>query len=534
MQHEQNEQTTVNNVVTDEPQVITSADQLFEEPQGYVENFGVDAKSENDEVKEEETPFKPNLNICPGVEVTKSWYKPYNRKYLNRVPIVFTAKRLNGVSDEHWGSPKEQAKPENAEYINTWTQGVALQLAVSHKPNVGWFDRTLDNADSQWRQGFISGEGRDVYLDFNRVSDAKNKRRISGTAVKDIIDSRMGLGVGLRIPLPHTGPRISIGPRTTEDYLALDVQMALDKRDYGRSTIGLIYQNSHINIVERIADFIVESVRRYNRQDAENIDILSDIAVTDLPILQWGMACTIYPEGYPYDIPCSAGVETCKHIETVNLDLSTMLWINVARLSKTQRAKLENPGHMFSDEDLTKYREDSVAEFTRTVVINGDRFVLRVPSIREYIDSGRQWIETLTAKAKELFSNQENTDNAMRAYIDRLISYASLREYAAWFQSITINDVNEISGTDDIATALEALSKDANLTQELLAHVQEFIEDATIAVIAIPNFACPVCEKDHVTDEFSKHPELVAVDMTKLFFEYKDRKLLRAIQSTQA
>ena len=55
--------------------------------------------------------------------------------------------------------------------------------------------------------------------------------------------------------------------------------------------------------------------------------------------------------------------------------------------------------------------------------------------------------------------------------------------------------------------------------------IQKFIEDSTVAIIAIPNFACPICEKDHVNAEHSEHPDLIPLDMLRHFFMVKDLRV---------
>lgn len=483
-------------------------------------------------VEKEDAPEAPlhNLRSSPNVNYQQVIYRVDTRPDSKRpLALTLVPKRLNKLNDntDAWLVNENDATNEATDaYIQQWVYGIAQQHGVSFREDQGFFEATLDNPNALWEQGFKTPDGKDVYLRKPEITESRTRRVLTGAAARERVTTSIGLGVSTRIPLPHTGIHVALTARSTQDYLDLDVNLSLDKIKTGRDTVGIIYQNSHIGLVSRVWEFIRDSIKSANRQNYTDIDLGDEIRVTDLPILQWGMACTMYPDGYPLDLPCSAGPNICRHVEHVNLDLDKLLWINTKGLSTSQRAKLGNSRHNLSKMEIDEYQENSVSPFIKEVRISPNhKLKLKVPSINEYLIAGEEWITSLTNAAIQLFGTAEDNEERIQKYVDRVVAMSSLREYSHWIQTITIGEYDEINDRDSICEALDALSADKDLVNKALNEIQTFIEESTIALIAIPNFACPRCEQDHVTDEFSKHPELIPIDMLKHFFTLKDRRL---------
>lgn len=485
---------------------------------------------ESDDSDEFGVNAKHNLRSASNVEYSRVIYKidkrPDNKRPMALTIVPKRLSKLNENTDAWLVTENEATREDTANYIDRWIYGINQQLGLSYHEDRGYFENTLDNPNSKWEQGFKSGDGKDIYLRKPEISESRQRRVLTGAAARERTTTSIGLGVSTRIPLPHTGFHVALSARSTQEYLDLDVTLSLDKIKSGRDTVGIIYQNSHIGLVSRVWDFIRDSIKSANRQNFTDIDLGTEIRVTDLPILQWGMACTMYPDGYPLDLPCSAGPNVCRHVEHVNLDLDKLLWINTMGLSASQRNKLGNSRHQLSKMEVDEYQENSVSPFSKTVRISPNhKFELKVPTINEYIEAGEEWISTITNAAIELFGNAEENQERIQKYVDRVVRMSSLREYSHWVKMITIGEFDEIADRESICESLDALSGDPELVEKALKEIQVFIEESTIALIAIPNFACPKCEADHVTEEFSKHPELIPMDMLKHFFTLKDRRL---------
>ena len=491
---------------------------------------------ESSESKDDVTNLIPPNNVRTATNVTQKYptYQKDTRPPEKRTfSLTMVPKRFHGMEENTaaWRIETSDAQqPENQMYIDRWIYGLNSQLTTSYHADRGFFEKTLDNPNAAWTQGYTSDDGKEVYLRKPSTKRPTERRLLIGAGARERASQSIGMGIVTRVPLPHTGYSVTLMPRSEQDYLDLEYLLTLDKTRAGRDTVGMIFQNSHIKLVSRVWEFIRESIKSANRQNFDDLDLGDEIRITDLPILQWGMACTMFPNGYPLDLPCSAGPNICRHVEHVLLDIDKLLWINSNGLTTSQRAKLAKT-HPLSKEEVNDYQQNTVSPFTKVVQVSPThKIVLKVPTINEYITAGEEWLASMTEAATKIFTGDDNEEN-VRRYVKRVIDMSGLREYSHWIERIIYDDIDEVEGETEIADNLKILSGDPELLKNTLQAIQEFIEQSTIALIAIPNFACPKCETDYVTDEHSEHPELIPLDMMKHFFMLKDLRLAPHMQS---
>ncbi len=491
---------------------------------------------ESSESKDDVTNLIPPNNVRTATNVTQKYptYQKDTRPPEKRTfSLTMVPKRFHGMEENTaaWRIETSDAQqPENQMYIDRWIYGLNSQLTTSYHADRGFFEKTLDNPNATWTQGYTSDDGKEVYLRKPSTKRPTERRLLIGAGARERASQSIGMGIVTRVPLPHTGYSVTLMPRSEQDYLDLEYLLTLDKARAGRDTVGMIFQNSHIKLVSRVWEFIRESIKSANRQNFDDLDLGDEIRITDLPILQWGMACTMFPNGYPLDLPCSAGPNICRHVEHVLLDIDKLLWVNSNGLTTSQRAKLAKT-HPLSKEEVNDYQQNTVSPFTKVVQVSPThKIVLKVPTINEYITAGEEWLASMTEAATKIFTGDDNEEN-VRRYVKRVIDMSGLREYSHWIERIIYDDIDEVEGETEIADNLKILSGDPELLKNTLQAIQEFIEQSTIALIAIPNFACPKCETDYVTDEHSEHPELIPLDMMKHFFMLKDLRLAPHMQS---
>jgi hypothetical protein len=497
-----------------------------------------DSSTENE--SQEDTSLTPPNNVRCSYNVNLS-VTPYRvAKNTKQNSILLVPKRLAHLQDNQAGwsvEPRDADNPVITEHMEKYLFGLQAQhgggFIRENGKNLGYFTHALDKEGSLWEQGILSDDGKSVYIRRANNKTSKEPRALSGAAARDRNKRAFGLGTSIRIPLVHSGIHVSMGSRSSKDFITLEAQIAHDKSRGGRDTIGIIYQNSQINIIRRVWDFTYESIRDVNVQNWSDIDLGDIFPCTELPILYWGLGCTMFPDGYNLDMPCSAGVNICKHVETVLLDLDKLLWINTNGLAQSQKDRLFNPGHQNSLEDLKKYQENAVSPFTRTFEAKpGVDITLKVPTINEYLEAGETWMADLTQGITELFGREPEDEIEVQAYTNRILSSGTVREYSHWVKQITYDKVDIVAGKADISENLQDMSTaEPEIIEYILEQIQLFIEDATVGIIAIPNYACPKCETDYVTDEHSKHPELVPIDMLKHLFTLKDLRLTTLAQA---
>ncbi len=491
---------------------------------------------EKSEAENEEMVAPNNVHVNMNVNLRLKPFKVIERKG-NAITIV--PKRMSridevaGAWDTGDGSKLNQ---DDMLFVEAFREGVSAQLSASYIKDadgniIGFYDRILNDPNSKWQQGVETPNGEVIYGRRPNLKTSPERRKITGAFARERNMRSLGLGLGNRKPLPHTGIHIEMAPRSTNDYLTLDAQLLQDKINSGRESLGLIFQNSQASQVKIVWEFIKRSIKSANVQnfskDTDDVDLGDVIRCTDLPVLYWAQVCTMFPDGYPLDLPCSSGINICKHIERVLFDVDKGLWVNTAKLSTTQIERLNNSGHQMSDNDLENYQNNSISPLTRELKVNADTsIILEIPSINKYLESGLSWMAELTARTEELFRGDKSDSTLIANHINDSIERSVIREYSHWVREIVYYGTDVVDKAEDIADCLADMSTySENMSMDVMGEIQKFIEDSTVAIIAIPNFACPICEKDHVNAEHSEHPDLIPLDMLRHFFMVKDLRV---------
>lgn len=487
--------------------------------------------SANDEPADKDIPN--NLHVNKNVILRINPYKAIKRERGGAILIVpKRAAKIDELSNS-WTVDEADITANLTDFLIEYSTGMTAQPTASYTKNsdgetIGFYDSTLDDPQSKWEQGITAPNGDVVYGRRPGARASTEKRNLVGSAARDRNMMCLGLGLGSRKPLPGTGVHVDLSARSSMDYITLDTLLEQDKIQTGRDSLGLIYKNSDVSQVRIVWDFIKKSIKRANIQNysPDNLDIdLGDyIRCTDLPVLYWAQVSTMFPNGYPLDLPCSSGVNICTHVERVLFDVDSALWVNTAKLSATQIERLHNSSHLMSENDLALYQDNAKSPFTKTIDVNENiKLVLKVPTINEYIEHGTAWMAELSATADELFASTEQNEVAITNHINEKLNKSVIREYSHWVREIIYMGNDVVSDPADVANNLGEMSSHSDeLTVDVMAEIQRFIESTSIAIIGIPNFACPVCEKDHVTEEFTNHPDLIPIDMLRHFFQVKD------------
>lgn len=488
-------------------------------------------KTEQPEPQEElKTPAPASMNVTVEYEV----YNALDKTTPGLVPLLLIPKRLSRLSKDtskNWNLTKDDLDDETRDFIDRYFNAGDNLQSTSYVKDKGFFDTTLEDPEAEYVQTIPHGE---TFIGLRRpIVKEAGGRLLKGAAARARISSLMGTGIANKIPLTHSGLNIELTSRSDADFINLDTMMSNDRVKLGYDTVGMIFHNSHFGLVERVFDFIMDSAVSINLIGWQDLDMAEHIRVTDLPSLYYGMGSTMFPNGYPLDLPCSTGPAVCRHIESVNLQIHRTLWINKTKLTTFQRDMLSRVRHQHTLKDLEDYQVNSVGNFTKSFDITTPtggklEITLGVPTVRRYIDAGHRWADEANRAIERAMGSKDIDPNARHQYMANLISVSLLREYSHWISRIRILPGNDyFDGIEDIATALEDLSTDPDVVEKVFEQIQLFIEDATVAIVAIPNFSCPKCGHDHSTAENTKHPELVPIDAFKLFFGLRDRRLWR-------
>lgn len=454
-------------------------------------------------------------------------------------PLRIVPKRMSRTeSVSHWGLTKEDVNDQRvAQYVQQYIHAVRNSvISGSYYDKEGFFEKRLDEEDTEWVQEVMS-EGTHIGVRTSNIKDRyEGDVKLRGKKARSRINALLGTGVEVRASLIHTGLDAMFAPSDEIEFLKLDQQVNRSKVKAGYDTAGVIYQNSQFGETEHIFDFAMKALVSINLKEWEDDDIdLGDvIRITDLLIIKHAISTANNPNGYPLEIPCSAGTANCMHVESVNLNVAKTLWINKTALTKGQLTQLRLFRQMRSIKEVNAYQEMGNSKLVEDFKVNFKgrdfEFYLKVPTVNEYLDAGRAWVADVEASLLEVITTQELTEFEKKTLIENAQKLQVLREYSSWIKKIVINGNEVIDDRVDVEVALEALS--ANIgdnapIEQTFENIQKFIEGSSNAIVALPNYSCPVCGRDHQDPETLRHPELVPLDPTKYFLALKDRQILR-------
>lgn len=403
-----------------------------------------------------------------------------------------------------------------------WRNAVGLGRETMPSASVG-LDALL-REDSLWRQAVRSGgEGSaEIAAGRPKPSDRNGDAPLVGEEALQYMQVMLGTGQISRIPLWHSGLWLNLKAPTESQQLELERRIANEKIELGRRTSGLAYSNMSVYHNSFLFNFALSMVFDCSVSGYTIQSLKERILLPDLPLLLWGMLCTIYPNGYRYHRPCINDPSVCTHVVEELLDISKLCWTDNTALQASQRKLMIKKTAKFTDIELKNYIAQHRYNEKGTVVLkelNGNKTVveLRVPTLADYEASGFSWVEGIVAGADMAFGSQLGSDERNEYILDQARA-TSLRQYAHWIERITFNGDKYIDDRTTLETMIGQLTGDAEVFENFLEGTRKYINEATISQIAIPSYKCPVCQKDQNNPEEAKHPHLIPLDIGTIFF----------------
>jgi len=371
------------------------------------------------------------------------------------------------------------------------------------------FEETLAREGSEFRQYLASEKGKISYASpkFGEAGVAK----VTGEKAQLRVRALLGLGGILTIPLWHSGFHITIKTPSESALIELRRRIIEDKISLGRHTHGLAFSNVGSYITSWILNFILDHV--YDTTLKDSRDLASKIKTPDLPILFWGLACSVWPKGFQYarSLMTEEGI-TNKQIVTGRINVGKLMWVDNTAFTKFQKAHMSNrmAGSM-TEESIQRYQEDFVLFKGRSIEINEQlKINLKTPNAAEYILSGQQWVASLSQIVEQTFTDErDDVDNRNRAITEHA-NATLMRHYGHWVENIDVEGSIQ-ADRETIDNILETLSEDTDTRKKFHEQVGKYIDDVTVALIAIPE----VTQKGTGIERF---PNLIPLDVISVFF----------------
>lgn len=391
------------------------------------------------------------------------------------------------------------------------------------------------SANIDKKENSLFKQGVDVNNELKSISDFKFKKvegEIKGEIALLKVAKLLGLGDVINIPLPHSGFWVSVKPPTEKDLIDFYTILFREKVILGRATSGLTLSNFAVFVNSKLVDFISRHIHNTSNADIKIEEIGNYILIQDLPILAWGFACSIYSNGFEFSRACINDPTVCTYIAKGTIDPKKLLWIDNSSLSEFQKNTLfENRPNKHNLEVYRKY----ISEFNvknKCYIKEGlFKFYFKFPTLNQYFSDGMQWVNKINNSIETVvIDNAENEEQTKQELLTTYVKSSILRQYSHFIDYIELED-SVINDRDTINNILEQISADDDIRKELLNSLNEFINENTIAIIGIPEYKCPNCNKDQ--NENVSHERFVNViplDTINLFFGLITLRIAKATE----
>lgn len=410
------------------------------------------------------------------------------------------------------GTNPDQTDKKTVEWAETVTAS-AQTAGVD-----GTFIQSLKNEDADFKQHLQTGSEK-LSIETPKFKKVENQI-LDGEKAVILARNLFGLGSMVRVPLFHSGFWITLKAPSEAELLELNRQLTTDKIELGRSSYGLAFSNQTVFYVSRIYELVKSCIHSHSVKTDK--DISNFIYAHDIPIIIWGLACAVWPNGFNYSRACMANPNECNHVVTEKLNLSKLLWTNNSVLNTWQKNHMHNKlsGSM-SEEDVLRYRKELINNQSKKITIDtlSEPFAvkLKTPTAAEWITQGTSWINNIVESVTTAISSTASVSERNN-YMINVAKAQTIRQYSHWIDSIEIG-TNRIEDRETIENTISALSSSDDLRSEVIKNVQSYIDETVISMIGIPVYNCPKCnEPVDKGSNSQKFVNIIPLEVNTIFF----------------
>lgn len=466
-----------------------------------------------------ETPVRVNPRVTADPE--KPPIEQITPKHRSTVPVAIIPRSLKdfGVVNAIMENAIEEltTTPTGQEWL------VRVYEGQRHYAAGGLYVGATQRPDSDWGQVVEYNGGR---LTAGVPPLGGGGQKLVGNKAALAMRAGMGLASAISFPLWHSGIWLNTtAPMDTEVLIFLQ-QLMQEKIDLGNMTQGLLFSSNGVFAAMKLYDFVMSKVYSQTVENPDPEELKKLIKVTDLPLMAWGMALTIYPHGFTHSIPCIADISKCNHVGEYHLNLARLLWVDRSALTAEQKRHMSVRKAAYTVDEVKRYQSHGPIAKEKVVQLNSRVSVkFFIPSLHDWFEAGKRWINSIEEAVEKGFGTSLSTKQKNDHFAQQAV-LTVIRQYSAWVKSVTYDDVEY----DDIASIdqmLSALSEDGESTTKFYNEIKDFVDEVAIAIVAVPTFNCPVCESP-MTPEEALHPEIYPLDPLQVFFTLADHRTLRA------
>lgn len=482
---------------------------MSEENQNEQRVDSIDPVPTNTELKEEAKEYaipKVDAKIDPKAQLDYEVFSEEDKNDKSGITLAILADRIDKVEKSLDNLPNVAIG--DTKDGSDWIQNIrAARFSVPYKD---WFSRTVDRDSSMFKQAITSERGP-LGISAPKFNDGVGGK-LTGEAAVLRIRALSGLGSIVQVPLWHSGFWITFKAPSEGAMLELNRRLTEEKIRLGRSTYGLAFANNSVFFSGWVIDFALSHVYDTSLKPELNDNIRERISVLDIPLIVWGLACVVWPRGFPYAraiISNKEGEE--QKIVREKINIAKCLWTDNRALTEWQISHMAGRhGRTMTIESLQRYKDEFIRGKGRSVSLSEDiELTLRVPNIEQYMTSGQKWVNNIVSMVDKAFGLPPS-DDVRDSYIMEQGKATNMRQFAHWVENINagggiIDDVETLEQTFD------ALSTNDEFRDKFFEGIKSYIEDSTISVIATPTV-------DDEKGTLPRFPHLIPIDALSVFF----------------
>lgn len=429
--------------------------------------------------------------------------------------------------------------------IIRWLEGAARGSRLM--PTGQYGAHALAREGSDWQQTVENnGEELAIGRPIATGGNSSTNGRVSGEEAKSRLKARLGVGSLAQAPMWHSGFWVSLQAPGEGEMLELEQQLGNSKISLGRVSGGLAFSANNVYHQLTVVNFAISKMYDSTLKDISPAVVKQKMLITDIPLLMLQLGLINNPNGYPLARPCTNHVGQCQHIEEEVLNLARLLFVDRRSLSPSQRKLMARRTQKTNDAELAEYVNGHAYADTALCAISDDIYVeFAVPTVELYEKSSFEWINSIEERVDAAFGTSLEGQERDQ-YIMAQSRMATARQYSHWVKRIIFkNKEEEVPGVltfnpeeddqDDVRESFVELLGEISSRQDVVERftegVQKFIDSVTVAMVAIPRYNCRICGAEQ-TVEGSKHPRLLPLDVTRLFFTLLGQRTAKAISAS--
>lgn len=356
------------------------------------------------------------------------------------------------------------------------------------------------------------------------VYNSKSGDILSGIKAVSQMQRALGQGSFLTLPCWASGVWLTIRAPTTFELADYYDAVAEEIIELGKQTAGATHGNTSVYLTKYLIDLVEKlvhkcTIKNFTGSGGKLRDIL---IIDDLQTIAWALGVAMYPNGYPFEEPCTVDIEKCTHVHKTLLNISKMYFVDKSRLTNWQIEFMSNKTLERSMDEIKKYQMDSDWLRSESIDYPGFKILIKTPTVGEYINAGYRWIANIEQSIRNTIANISNA--RLNELIMERAGLTLLRGYAHYVKSFIYDNGAVVNNVSDIDDVINALCSSPEVVDKFTSDIQDHIAKSTISMIAIPRHVCPECSKDQHEQE-TTHPHLIPVDGVQLFFALRDQKL---------